>query len=184
MVKIKSMEIEFMCGNTIDDSVEELKNIARIYNAVVSGSFNGKMINSDMTIDGAYKLITGNSKEEFEAGIKKQQEEFKKAEAEHEIKIPSMTDEFRKKARGVVREEKLSKWDEIVPIRLGDLYRGMELEHTLRLIKMLDIDMCHVEEAKKEFYKQGHSGMSAGLIFAMMKEFCVRGKEFVEYLRL
>lgn len=184
MAKIKSIEIEFMGGDTIDDAIKELKATANKYRTVVSGSFNGKMINCDMTVDEAYKLVTGKSKEELEAAFRKQQEEFKRAEEEHEIKIPSMTDEFRKKARGVVREEKLSKWDEIVPIRLGDLYRGIELEHTLTLVKMLDIDKCHVEEAKKEFYKQGHSGMSAGLIFVMMKEFCIRGKEFVEYLRL
>lgn len=182
MTKIKSMEIEFIAGNTIEAAISELKAAAKKYNTVVSGTFNNKLINSNMTIDEAYKLVTGKSKEELKEDFRKQQEELKRAEEEHKAKIPSMTVEFREKARGIIREEKLSFWDEIVPIRLGDLYRGMELESALRLIEMLDINHCALEEASEEFSNQGHSGMSAGLMFAMMKEFCNRGQEFIDYI--
>lgn len=182
MTKIKGMEIEFMSGNTIEAAISELRAAAKKYNTVVSGSFNNKLINSDMTVDEAYKFVTGKSKGELEASLKKQQEEFKRAEEEHESKIPSLTVAFKNKARGIIREEMLSSWDEVVPIRLNDLYRGMELEAALTLIEMLDVNHCALEEAGKEFSDQGHSGMSAGLMFAMMKTFCIRGQEFVDYI--
>ena len=38
-------------------------------------------------------------------------------------------------------------------------------------------------QAKKEIENQNHSGMSFGLVCAMVKEFCSRGQEFVEYVK-
>lgn len=183
MTQIKNMEIEFLCGNTIERAVKELKEASRTYNCTVSGSFNGKMLNSDMSVDEAYLLIVGSNKKDFDDKIEKQREEYKRAEEEHKIKTPSLIEEYKNKARGIISGDKLGMWDEIVPIRLVDLYRGAELEHTLTLTKMLDIDKCSLEEANTEFNKQSHSGMSAHLVFSMMLMFCVRGQAFVEYVK-
>lgn len=182
-MKNKSIEIEFIAGNNIEDAMHQLSEVSQKYNAKAFGEFNGKVISSDMSIDEAYKLITNETKSENEARHKHYLEELDKEEKEHKEKIPKLTEEWREKARGVVRPEKLDMWDKIVPIRLGDLYRGMELGCTLKLVKMLDIDKCSLEDAKNEFCSQGHSGISAGLMFSMMKEFCTMGEEFVSYVR-
>ena len=68
-------------------------------------------------------------------------------------------------------------WDEIVPIRLDDLYHGMELVCSLEIIKALN-DGCEFSHAIKLMEKQNHSGMSWGLVRAMIYHFCDRGEEF------
>lgn len=183
MTRIKNIEVEFLPGSTIDDNMSEMKQMALEYDAVITCSFNGKMLNSTMSIDEAYELVTGRSEKEFEDDMERYKGEIKKAEEKHRAEIPFKTEQMRLEARGIIREEKLSKWDEIVPIRLDDLYHGMELGFTLTLVKMLDIDNGSLKEAEKEFYRQGHSGTSAHLMFAMMNEFCIRGQEFVEHLK-
>ena len=73
-------------------------------------------------------------------------------------------------------------WDKIVPIRLNDLYHGMELGCCLDITEVLNNNGT-LDEAKKIIESQDHSGMSYGLVCAMVKEFCSRGNEFVEYIR-
>lgn len=85
------------------------------------------------------------------------------------------------KGREILDESKWELWDEIVPIRLDDLYQGMELECCLAIVKILNEGT--LEEAKKEIQSQGHSGMSFGLVCAMVKEFSPRGEEFVNFIR-
>lgn len=136
-----------------------------------------------MSIDDAYLLILGKTKTEQEKAEKEFMDRMKREEEEHKQNIPNLSKEYIEQAKGIIREEKIEHWNEIVPIRLGDLYRGMELRCTLKLVEMLDINNCTLEEAEKEFNSQGHSGMSAGLMFSMMREFCIRGEEFVSYVR-
>ena len=58
----------------------------------------------------------------------------------------------------------------------------MELGCCLEIIKILQNGT--LEEAKREIDSQGHSGMSFGLVCAMVKEFSPRGQEFMEYVRM
>ena len=73
-------------------------------------------------------------------------------------------------------------WAKCVPIRLGDLYHGMELEMCLDIVLELN-NGCTLEEAKAIIESQGHSGMSFGLVCSMVKSFCGRGEEFVNHVR-
>jgi hypothetical protein len=69
-----------------------------------------------------------------------------------------------------------------VPIRLDDLYQGMELKCCLDIVIELN-NGCTLNEAKAIIESQGHSGMSFGLVCSMVKSFCDRGTEFVSYVR-
>lgn len=40
-----------------------------------------------------------------------------------------------------------------------------------------------LKDAKSVFDKQGHSGLSASLLFAMLREFCPNGTEVVNYIK-
>lgn len=68
-------------------------------------------------------------------------------------------------------------WDEIVPIRLDDLYHGMELGCCLEVIKALN-EGCEISYAIKLMEDQNHSGMSWCLVRSMVKAFCNRGPAF------
>ena len=73
-------------------------------------------------------------------------------------------------------------WAKCVPIRLGDLYQGMELGNCLEIVEQLNNGKT-VEEVKPLIENQGHSGMSFSLVCSMVKSFCDRGAEFVSYVR-
>ncbi len=179
---IKRIEVEFCCSNTVEDAWNELQEVANKNDVETYGSFNTIVITSKMTLDEAYIAVTGKTKEDTDRAYKDYMDKLKQEEEEHKANIPTLEKEWVEKAKGIIREDKLSTWNEIVPIRLGDLYRGMELRCTLKLVEMLDINNCELDEAKEEFYNQGHSVMSAGLMFAMLREFCVRAEEFIAYV--
>lgn len=60
-------KIEFSLGSTIEQAVNELLN----HGELVYGKFNGVTLYSDtVTMDDAYKEITGKTKAEFDDYIK------------------------------------------------------------------------------------------------------------------
>ena len=86
-----------------------------------------------------------------------------------------------KKGREILNEDKWEYWDRIVPIRLNDLYQGIELKCCLDIVEILNNGT--LEDAKLEIEKQGHSGMSFALVCSMVKDFSPRGEEFFNYIR-
>lgn len=72
-------------------------------------------------------------------------------------------------------------YDKIVPIRVNDLYGGMELGAFLEVIEDYkehkDLQRCY-----DIFEKQGHSGMSASLVASLIYNFCEDGDKIVERL--
>lgn len=175
-------KIEFNVGSNIEDVVKELLEY-QINGFLVYGEFNGFKLYSDtVTLDGAYKLITGKTKEEFDKAQQEWRDEYNRKEKEHQESIPSLSKEWMKKGREILSDDKLEFWDKIVPIRLNDLYHGMELGCCLNIVKILNNNGT-LEDAKNEIEKQNHSGMSYGLVCSMVREFCGRGQEFFEYVR-
>lgn len=178
-MKTEYREIEFGAGESIESAVKELKE----QKDLVCGSFNGQILYSDIDdMDSAYKKITGKTKAEFDAELQRQNEEYKREEKQHKESIPELTKEWIKKGKAILDEKHHEKWERCVPIRLGDLYRGMELGATLDIVKELNAD-CELETAKTIIEEQGHSGMSFSLVCSMVKSFCDRGEEFVNYVR-
>ncbi|QSF43400.1 hypothetical protein [Paenibacillus tianjinensis] len=177
----KYLKIGFFLGNTIEDAVHELLTYKK-KGILACGKFNGTTLYSDtVTMDGAYKEIIGKTKAEFDESQQKWREEYEKREVEFKESIPSLVEEWMAKGREVLDESRWDYWDKIVPIRLGDLYHGMELGCCLKIVKILN-ENGSLEDAKKEIESQGHSGMSFGLVRAMVKEFCDRGNELSDYL--
>ena len=171
-------EIEFGFGN-IESAVKELKS----HKELVCGSFNGEMLYSDIDdLDSAYKKITGKTKAEFDEAERIRQEEYKEQQRKHKEAIPELTKEWIAKGKEVLEEKYIELWNKCVPIRLSDLYQGMELGMCLDIVKELN-NGCELQKAKEIIESQGHSGMSFGLICSMLKSFCDRGNEFVEYVR-
>ena len=178
----KYNNIEFTIGNNLEQVVDELLHYKRI-GLLVCGKFNGTMLYSDtVTMDEVYKAITGKTKAEFDKQIREREEKCDKQKCEHKEKIPALTREWMQKGRQFLTEDKWEYWDEIVPIRLNDLYHGMELGCCLDIVEILNNDGT-LDEAKNEIESQRHSGMSYSLVCVMVREFCDRGQEFVEYVK-
>lgn len=177
-------KISTLHGSTIENALQYLKEQSKIQNEDLYANFNDKEIFSTDSIDDAYKRIVGKTKEEFDADFNKWREEYDRREQEHKDNIPNLTEEYRQKARGLVIESELEYWDEIVPIRLDDIYRGMELQQVIDCaIAMKNTTMTKEERlrrAYKIFMDAGHSGMSASLTMAMLRRFCPNGNELAD----
>lgn len=93
-----------------------------------------------------------------------------------------MTKEWIEKGNKILDEKYRDLWAECVPIRLDDLYQGFELGACLDIVKELNAG-CDLEVAKGIIEKQGHSGMSFGLVCSMVKSFCDRGNEFASFVK-
>lgn len=172
--------IEFSIGCLIQDAVLELVQ-CEAKGQFAYGDFNGTRLFSDtVSINSAYMQIVGKTKYEFEQEQKKWRIDYEKEKEEHEDAIPELTIEWINKGHEILTPDKFELWDKCVPIRLGDLYRGMELSQCLELVELLKTK--NYEEARKTHDKQGHSGMSHHLLMSMIKEFSENGEEFVKYL--
>jgi hypothetical protein len=175
-------KIEFYAGSNIEDAVNRLLK-CKDNGILACGDFNCITLYSDIvTMDGAYKEITGKSKAEFDKAQQEWREDIERREKEHKESIPSLSQEWMKKGREILTEDKWEFWDKIVPIRLGDLYHGMELGACLNIVKILNNNGT-LDEAKEMIESQNHSGMSFGLVCSMVREFCNRGQEFVDYVK-
>jgi hypothetical protein len=175
-------KINFRWGGTLEDAVNELLYY-KSQGVLAFGEFNGTSLYSDtVTMDGAYLDVIGETKAEFDKSQRVWKENCDRIEKEHKEKIPLLTEEWIKKGREILTEDKWEYWDKIVPIRLSDLYHGMELGCCLDIVKILNNNGTF-DEAKKMIESQDHSGMSFGLVCVMVKEFSDRGCEFVNYVR-
>ena len=175
-------KIEFPCGCTLELAVTELlKHKER--GELVYGDFNGHTLYSDtVTMEGAYLEVVGVTKEEFDRQQEEDHQRWMRAEEKHKARIPELTKEWITKGHLILDEKYWEKWDECVPVRLDDLYKGMELGDCLDIVKALN-DGCDLDTAKKIIHNQDHSGMSFGLVRAMVQAFCDRGSEFAEYVK-
>ena len=100
-------KIEFCPGQSIETAVKELKS----YEELVCGSFNGKMLYSDVDdVDSAYVKITGRTKAEFDAERKKEHLEYKKRKRKHKKAIPELTKECIEKGNEILAEKYHETW--------------------------------------------------------------------------
>ncbi len=175
-------KIHFSPGESIDKAISQL-NKHRQNGELVYGEFNGQKLYSDIDdLDSAYQKVTGKTKAEFDAEMKAENDRYKEEKRKHEESIPELTKEWIEKGKSILDEQYHEKWAKCVPIRLSDLYQGMELGATLAIVKELNAG-CKLDVAKTIIEGQGHSGMSFGLVCSMVKAFCNRGSEFVSFVR-
>lgn len=175
-------KIEFSGGDRIEDSIQLLSRFKKA-GELVYGEFNGHKLYSDIDdLDSAYKKITGRTKAEYDSERKKEHLEYEEEQRKHKEAIPELTKEWIEKGNAILDEKYHRRWAEIVPIRLNDLYQGMELKCCLDIVIELN-NGCTLNEAKAIIESQGHSGMSFGLVCSMVKYFCDRGALFESYVR-
>lgn len=180
--KMNYRKIEFGVGDSIERAMKELA-LFKERGELVYGEFNGQKLYSDIDdVDSAYKKITGKTKAEFDTKRKAQSDRYKEEQQKHKDSIPELTKEWIGKGNAILDEKYHEKWAKCVPIRLDDLYQGMELGATLDIVKKLNAG-CELDVAKGIIEEQGHSGMSFGLVCSMVKSFCDRGTDFFAYMQ-
>lgn len=173
-------EIKLYAGCDLENAFVEL----HVTGEECFTKFNGHILTSDDTIDIIYLKVTGKTKEEFYKNQKNVLKLYVNQQKDFESKIPELTEQYIKEAEGVIIPDKLDYWKEIVPVRLSDIYRGMELDQVLTISKIMNDEKINFEERLKKSYKIfndcGHSGCSAKLTMAMLREFCPYGNEIAD----
>ncbi len=168
-------------GWDIDSCLNDLKKEAAKYNEICYCKFNDNRLFSTDSVDDAYLRTVGKTKAEYDKYCEQQRLKYEQKEAEHKAKIPALEKEYKEMARGLVIESELEYWDKIVPIRLSDLYHGMELKQTLVYCSIMRDEKMSKDERLRKCYRifmdSGHSGTSANLTAAMIERFCPYGEE-------
>lgn len=181
-MKTNYRKIEFGAGDSIERAMQDLARFKE-RGELVYGEFNGQKLYSDIDdLDTAFKKVTGKTKAEFDEERKLENDKYRADQKKHKDAIPELTKEWIEKGNAILDEKYQEKWAKCVPIRLDDLYQGMELKATLDIVKELNAG-CELEVAKGIIEEQGHSGMSFGLVCSMVKSFCDRGTEFASFVR-
>lgn len=174
-------EIEFSLGSSIESAIKELQKYKE-KNELVFGVFNNQKLFSDTDdIDSAYLKITGRTKTECDEEERIRNEKYLEEKRIHEENLPKLTKYWIVKGRGALDRKYRSKWNKCVPIRLRDIYRGYELKSTLEIVRFLK-PRYDISIPKNIIEEQGHSGMSFGLVCAIIKAFSDRGEDFVDYV--
>ena len=175
-------KIEFGAGDSIERAMQDLARFKE-RGELVYGEFNGQKLYSDIDdLDTAFKKVTGKTKAEFDEERKLENDKYKADQKKHKDAIPELVKEWIEKGNTILDEKYRETWAKCVPIRLDDLYQGMELKCCLDIVIELN-NGCTLDEAKAIIESQGHSGMSFGLVCSMVKSFCDRGTEFVSFVR-
>ncbi len=178
------IEVDFNAGSSIDEAMHRLFKVSSDTGEAACGNFNGKILYSTDSIDDAYKKLTGHTKAKHEAIEKAWHAKYERELSEHESKIPTLAKKYMEEARGLVLDSELSHWDEIVLIRLHDLYRGMELQQVLDICKVMRNESSDYDKRLRTAYRlfmdAGHSGLSAGLTASMIRCFCPYGNDVAD----
>lgn len=183
-------EIIFYAGESLDNAHAELQKYSKEHKESCFGVFNEIKIYSYESLDDAYKKVLGRDKTEFDERQQREQEEYEQREREFKARIPKLTAEYINKAEGLIRDSEMDFWRKIVPIRLNDIYHGMEMDATLEIAKLIrECSSAHIplsemkEKCYKKFLEQNHSGMSGNLTLHMIARFCPCGSSIVEEIQ-
>lgn len=167
-------------GSSIEVVVTELIKESVRKKQLFYTQFNETIIYSDeVSLDSAYKEITGKGYNEFQIARKREHEEILRLNAEYEQKIPELTKFYIEKGHQIIAPSYWNKYDEIVDASLHGMYKGFDLDCALELIQMLN-NNDKIFEVEKKMNLQSHSGWSASVVRMMVKDLCDRGIIFFE----
>lgn len=167
-------------GSSIEVVVTELIKETIRKKQLFYTQFNETIIYSDeVSLDSAYKEITGKGYNEFQLARKREHEEILRLNAEYEQKIPELTKFYIEKGHQIISPSYWNKYDEIVDASLHGMYKGFDLDCALELIQMLN-NNDKIFEVEKKMNLQSHSGWSASVVRMMVKDLCDRGIIFFE----
>lgn len=142
--------------------------------------FNGvTLTSSDVTLDNAYLAVTGMTYAECQENEKRRIEKWKQEEEEHKKNIPNLKKQYLLDSLYLINPDQIDEWVEVIDARLSDLYKGFDLASAIEIMKALDSNVS-IKEAQKIIDRQGHSGMSYGIVRLVVKQFSSRGQEFFD----
>lgn len=187
MCEDKIKELNFGEGVSIDDAIEMLKQEKEQGNTAF-GIFNGvKLSTENLSVDDAYKLIIGQTKEEYENDLKILLEKYAEEKQRNHERVLEASKEripyWIQKGHEIFPEELWSEWDEIVPIRASDTTYGVELDVVIAVQYIIMENKEDMYEEINELLKQYQNNSLVFLTSCLLiKAFCKNGNDTIQNL--
>lgn len=176
-MKYKELNYKSFSGNTIDDTYIELtrrKNMGEF----CCVTFNGHVLNCDMTLDDMYKEVCGITKKKHDKIIAKKIAKHTRDENRFQKRLPKLEEKYIKLGSRYIDDSLIPKWKKCVEVRVRDIYHGYEVACAIKIMKAV-FDNKSNEEIQVMFLKQNHSGGSAYVLKSILREFCSRDMSFL-----
>lgn len=164
-------DFESTAGSHIDSVLKEMKDLAEEKNRqyddrvfIYTTYFNGRAINSSMTIDEVYQKLYGCTKEEMDKKRDDMDRVLEKLGKEEKSKSIQTIEELYPK----LTEQQKSNFDELDWRNKIDksIYHGREFAVSLQFVDLFN--QQSYDDAVKLFKEEGFSGASLGLVEAII----------------
>ena len=173
------VNINYRYGNTIESAVKTLEDYRARGESVVI-DFNGhKLYSCDITMDGAYQEVLGQTKAEFDKAQEEWRKEYEERTAREEAEAQEQIPYWLEKGSDLIYPERAEEWKKCVEARAKDLYHGMDLNAAIEIMEMLENGS--LDDAKEVLEGQDHSGVSYGMVRNIVFSFSKKGPEFWEH---
>ena len=173
------VNINYRYGNTIESAVKTLEDYRARGESVVI-DFNGhKLYSCDITMDGAYQEVLGQTKAEFDKAQEEWRKEYEERTAREEAEAQEQIPYWLEKGSDLIYPERAEEWKRCVEARAKDLYHGKDLDDAIEIMEMLENGS--LDDAKEVLEGQDHSGASYGMVRNIVFSFSKKGPEFWEH---
>ena len=167
--------IEVMHGDNLESVVYTLL-ASKARGESVYCEFNGTKLYSDtVSMESAYHDVFGTTKEEIDREKEEYRDRMEREKKEAINNIPKWIE----RGKAIIFPERHKEWEECVNARANDLYHGLDLVSALEIMEALE-NGATMDDAKKMFEDQNHSGMSASIVRSILASFSKYGQEFVD----
>lgn len=137
---------------------------------IVFVNFNGDVIDTSMTLDECYITIAGCTQNEFIEKLKKEAEKYAEEKKKIEDNFEQLVDSYKERSKSIIKQEDWESFCTIVRKCIDGMYNGLELDCFIDIVNLYK-ESENMESCAKLFYKQGHSGNSAGVVSYLIKRF-------------
>ncbi len=172
-----NMEKEIYPRGNLDVTIQQLMEAERKGEHVFC-NFNGHELHSDgITVDSAYKEVTGHTKEEFEQLLNEAIERNERERVQREQKAIENIPTWIERGKEMIFPERYEEWERYVNASARSIYNGLEIEEVLQIMEALDNNPS-MDEAINIFDGLNSSGNAEKMIKDTILEFSKRGPEF------
>lgn len=145
----------------------------------VSCEFNTFTLDSKMTPDQIYLMVTGETREKFNEEVEKERRKHQMKKEEQIKKAPELAAKYIAEGKELLPEASQEKWQEYVNLNVESLYGDFILKSFLEVAKSLQENLPF-EEIRKQIDEQGHSGYSYSILKNTLIELTDNGDKLFE----
>jgi len=170
MKKEEAVKLDGVSGN-LDYVIKVLQEYQERGESVYV-EYNGvKLYSADITVDGAYKAVVGETKAEFDEGVREDSEKFKESQEKRRVKAEQNMSEWIERGEKLIPPEKQEAWKKYVEESVGSKrFRGEDVQVVLDIIEKF-VSGTSQEQINKLMAEHEFEGAMREYVRQVVKEF-------------